>query len=638
MPEAAILVSRHAIDLSSPDFQKVTREFRLDVRAIDKEARTVPLSFASEEPCMRYFGLEVLGCTPEECDLSRLNNGGAALVNHNWDDQIGVTLQSALDVATKKARTVVKFSRSPRGEEIFQDVLDGIRSLVSVAYIVRAMRLVSVENDVETHRVTDWQPYEVSIVAVPMDTKVGVGRSANLPPLSAPAATKTASDKKTNIMPEILTTATAADVTNAANTAATNERARAKAIRAAAEQLMKSHPGHGDGLRSLANRAIDEGLEEPQFNAEALKILSSERLAPGAGTQEEQKRALLGLTGREQKRYGLMRAIRCAAESKPIDGFEKECSDQLAKNLGRSPLGFFVPDEVIMGQSKRRTLLAASPADGGFTVAEEQLESEFVEYLRNTAKVMGLGARLITGLQGNITIPRQLTGAVAYWCAEGASITQSSATFGQITATPRRVGTSVPYSKQFLAQTSLSAEAFVRDDSQAAIAVDLDRVAIRGIGGVEPLGILNLAAGDRSTSVAFSAAPTWPKYVDFWTQVATNNALLGSPKYLTTPASAAKAMTIAKFANTSEPIWYNGKIGVFDADWSNQFPLSGTLNQVIFGDFSQVLYLEWAGYDVVVDPFTGKKEGTVEVTIQRLMDMIIRRGKSFSISSDSGAQ
>ena len=91
---------------------------------------------------------------------------------------------------------------------------------------------------------------------------------------------------------------------------------------------------------------------------------------------------------------------------------------------------------------------------------------------------------------------------------------------------------------------------------------------------------------------------------------------------------------------TVDKIWMDDKVGVFRALWSTQLPTTATpvANQVIFGDFSQVLFLEWAGRDVVVDPYSGKKEGTVEVTIQRLMDVVIRRGKSFAVSADSGAQ
>jgi len=626
--------TRIASIIADPRTQKMARTFSVERATLDEAARTVELSFASENPVERWFGMEVLEVSDAACDLSRLNNGGAVLLNHCWDDQVGVVVRASIDAAAKKARCIVKFSRSECGEEIFQDIKDGIRSLVSVGYIVRKMVLQSVEGDMETHRVTDWQPYEVSVVAVPADTSVGVGRSQSTEKTTHRQST-------TNPMPEAPAAAPAVTLNESEirTAALTTERTRAKDINAAAAHLITRHPQHAESLRALAAKCVETGDNVDAFNRSVLADVLATTETRTPGIRQDAGAATLGLNGKERKRYSLMRAINLAAAGKPLDGFEAECSVEMSRKLDRPAQGFFVPDEILLGnRSEKRTLAANSNSDGGYTVGVDIMANELVELLRNQSKVIGLGARLITGLTGNVSIPRQLTGAAAYWVAEGASITQSSATFGQIWGKPRRIGTSVPYTKEFLAQTSLSAESFVRDDSMNAIGVELDRVAINGTGGSQPLGILNLASGDRSTSVSFGAAPTWAKYVDFWTQVATNNALLGNPAYLTTPASVAKAMTVQKFATYGDPILKDGKIGVYPAEWSNQFPSSGTLNQVIFGDFSQVLFLEWAGYDIVVDPYSGKKEGTVEITIQRLMDMVIRRSKSFSISSDSGAQ
>ena len=630
--------TRIASIIADPRTQKMARAFSVERATLDETARTVELSFASENPVERWFGMEVLEVSDVACDLSRLNNGGAVLLNHEWDDQVGVVIRAWIDAATKKARCIVKFSRSACGEDIFQDIKDGIRSLVSVGYIVRKMVLQSVEGDMETHRVTDWQPYEVSVVAVPADTSVGVGRSQPTEIHTHRQSTNThMATEATPAAPSApIVTLNESDIRTAA---LATERTRAKDINAAAAHLITRHPKHTESLRALAAKCVETGDNVDAFNRSVLADILATTETRTPGIRQDANAATLNLSSKDRKRYSLMRAINLAAAGKPLDGLEAECSVEMSRKLDRPAQGFFVPDEILLGnRAAQRGLSANINADGGYTVGTDIMTNELVELLRNQSKVIGLGARLITGLTGNVSIPRQLTGAAAYWVAEGASITQSSATFGQIWGKPRRIGTSVPYSKEFLAQTSLSAESFVRDDSMNAIGVELDRVAINGTGGSQPLGILNLASGERSTSVSFGAAPTWAKYVDFWTQVATNNALLGNPAYLTTPASVAKAMTVQKFATYGDPILKDGKIGVYPAEWSNQFPSSGTLNQVIFGDFSQVLFLEWAGYDIVVDPFSGKKEGTVEITIQRLMDMIIRRSKSFSISSDSGAQ
>lgn len=635
------LVTRHKIDLKDKQFQESKRDFKVERDGIDKEARTVELSFASGQPVDRWFGREVLDISDEACDMSRLNNGGAVLVNHDWEAQVGVVLKSWVDATTKKARCLVKFSRSEAGEEIFQDIVDGIRSLVSVGYIVRKMVLQSVEGDVETHRVTDWLPYEVSIVSVPADTSVGVGRSQpkeEVKPAAEPAVTIEPKTNSRNMSEENKTTATV-------TVDFTAERQRVADLNKTASQLATRHPQHKEVLFELARKCAETGDNVDAFNRTVLAdILKTDAATPAT----RQGNANAGLGEKDIKRYSVGRAIRLAMEGKAIDGLEREASDELAKKLDRQPVGFFLPDEIVARDysaikrngRNERTNYAGNGPDGGYTVGNDFLASEFVEFLRNNTVVSSLGARYISGLVGDVTIPRQVTGASAYWVSETGSITQSSATFGQIVGKPRRVGTSVPYSKQFLAQSSLSAESFITADSDAAIALELDRVALRGIGGSEPLGIANMATGDRSTSVTFSTAPTWAKYLEFMSSIAANNSLTGSPAYVASVASAVKAMTIPKFTSGVEGIWVNDMVGTFRAKWTTQLLTSATpvANMVIFGDWSQVIYLEWAGRDVVVDPYSGKKEGTVEVTIQRLIDCVIRRGKSFAISSDSGAQ
>lgn len=604
-------------DTRSKSFERTASVERTGLNLAE---RTVELSFASESPVDRWFGREILTMSNEAMDLGRMNNGAALLLDHDWTKQIGVVEKAWVDAETKKARAVVKLSRSALGQEILQDIQDGIRSLISVGYVIRKMVLESVDGDVETHRATDWQPFEVSFVSVPADPSVGVGRSLPTTPKQASKITVTMTPEETN--------------------AIASERARVKDLNQAAEHLTGRHPQHAETLRALAAKCVETGDTVVEFNRSVLAdVLKTEAQTPAT----RQGDAIIGLSQKDIKRYSILRAIRAAMENKPLDGLEREASDEVAKKIERAPKGFFLPDDIVAdtyGKNRAsRVLTAGVPADGGYTIGQEIMASEFVNLLRNNTRVMELGGRFIGGLVGDVTIPRQLTGASAYWVSETGSITQSGATFGQIVAKPRRIGTSVPYSKQLLAQTSIASEAFIINDSDMSIAVDLDRVALRGIGGAEPLGIANMAAADRSTSVTFGGAATWAKYLEFFSSVAANNAIVGNPAYIASVAAAVKAMTIPKFSNTATPIWDADKVGVFRALWSTQLLTTATpvANMVIFGDFTQVIFCEWAGRDVVVDPFSGKKEGTVEVTIQRLMDCVIRRGKSFAISADTGA-
>jgi len=138
----------------------------------DEAARTVELSFSSEAPVMRYGWKEILSHADGAMVLDRLNNGGPLLLHHDNEDQIGVVEKAWIEDG--KGRAIVRFSKSKRGEEAFQDVLDGIRRNVSVGY-----RIEKYEEDEEnrTITVTRWEPFEISLVPIPADASVGVNRA-----------------------------------------------------------------------------------------------------------------------------------------------------------------------------------------------------------------------------------------------------------------------------------------------------------------------------------------------------------------------------------------------------------------------------------------------------------------------------
>lgn len=349
-----------------------------------------------------------------------------------------------------------------------------------------------------------------------------------------------------------------------------------------------------------------------------------------------QERATLGLTDEQVRSYSLVRAINQIASGKKLDGFEGELHQEEQKRSGRDTAGFFVPSDIFTTRD-RRAMTVGSASGGGHLVGVDIDQANMVALLRNQSHLLGLGARVITGLKNDVSIPRVLTGATAYWVSETGTITSSNATFGQIQMKPRRLGASVPYSSQFLAQSGLGVDMFVRDDIMAAFGIELDRVGINGAGGSEPLGILNLASGDRATGVTFGAAATWAKVVEFETAVATANALGlpgGEYAYLTTPATKGKWKTAPKVANTAVFLWEGELVNGYAARATNQVPS----DKVIYGQPGQLIYGEWMGTEMIVDPYTLATSGQVKVTVQKLVDMVVRQTKAFSVSADSGAQ
>lgn len=161
----------------------LNREMAARADAIDANARTAELTFSSEEPYKRWFGNEVL-CHDDGCmDLSRLQDIGVLLWNHNDNKPIG-RIESAWVDADKRGHAKVVFDTDEEADCIFQKVQSGTLRGVSVGY------RVSVWEDVESGAMSTngrfagpcsiamrWEPFEISIVSVPADATVGVGRS-----------------------------------------------------------------------------------------------------------------------------------------------------------------------------------------------------------------------------------------------------------------------------------------------------------------------------------------------------------------------------------------------------------------------------------------------------------------------------
>lgn len=153
---------------------------------VDTDSRTVELSFSSETPYGRWFGDEIL-CHDEECiNLERFNNGlGTALFNHDRDAVVGHVEKAWIE--DNRGKALVRFDTDEQSETIFQKVQSGTLQGVSVGYSIKRYEVLDEKDSVssngrfkgpDTYVVTDWEPLEISIVAVPADPTVGVGRSA----------------------------------------------------------------------------------------------------------------------------------------------------------------------------------------------------------------------------------------------------------------------------------------------------------------------------------------------------------------------------------------------------------------------------------------------------------------------------
>lgn len=144
--------------------------------------RKFTLSFSSEEPYNRWWGTEILSHTDNAVDLDRLNSIGVVLYNHNRDKVIGKILRAWVD--SNRGYAEIEFDTDTEAEVIYQKVSGGTLKGVSVGYVVDVWEEVSANKKSSDGRFTGpcdiatrWTPYEISIVSVPADPTVGVGRS-----------------------------------------------------------------------------------------------------------------------------------------------------------------------------------------------------------------------------------------------------------------------------------------------------------------------------------------------------------------------------------------------------------------------------------------------------------------------------
>lgn len=603
----------------------LSRNFNLDREKIDEENRTVQLSFSSDMPVSRWFGMEVLDHSPESVNLERLNDGAPLLMDHNTSDQIGRVEQAMVD--GKRGNAVVRFSESVRGSEIFQDVKSGIRQNISVGYRIDEMELDSERSteDEEYYVAKRWSPFEISIVSVPADNSVGISRAAEGESMTT-ITNFVEKQMSEEVKTDPVVSAPVIDTQEVARKAVEADRQRSAEI----DAIAKKHPE----LAQTADEYKRNSLTVDDFRKVALESISKEK--PKAAISPE-----IGMSRKEAESFSMVRAINALVTNNwSKAGFELEASNAQSEKLGKEARGFFMPVEV-----QQRDLNVGTAAQGGHTVSTDLLSGSFVDALRNKLTVMDLGATMMTGLNGNVAIPAMAGGTTSYWVAESGSPTEAQASFRQIAMTPKTVGAFSDLSRRLLVQSSVDIENLIRSDLATTLATAIDLAAIHGTGSSnQPTGILATSGIGSVVGGTNGAAPTYAHIVGLETEVAKDNAANGSLAYLTNAVVRGKLLTTEKAANTAQFVWegQNSMRG-YNAEVSNQ--VSSTLTKgnqsassaIIFGNWNDLMIGMWGGLDINVDTSTGSSSGTVRIVALQDIDIAVRHAQSFAAMLDANA-
>lgn len=591
------------------------------------EGRIVEVAFSSETPVERFGEFEILSHEPGAARLERLNNGAMLLFNHDRDRYLGAVVPGTARIdADRVGRAKLRIREGEEGDAVLRDIRAGILTKVSFLYRVHATEATEPLEGRPAYRATDWEPLEISFVTIPADDSVGLGRSLNF---------SNQATKDHNTMNEQDTNAdarSAAEPPVPAVSPGSDDSAAAEARFFKLADLAKSVPN----ARELAAKALLRGIGESEFRTELLAEM--ERADAAKPKEPAAARGFAGdfLSARDLSKYSVLKAIRAAAmptdrKAQEDAGFEYEVSEECAKAQA-SRGGLIIP-----GAALARSILSVKTGSGyagtgDALVPVELLADQFVELLKNKLSV-GKYATMLSGLKGDVAIPTQLTGPGATWGEEDSDAPEGSATFGQITLSPKQIASYLPVTHKLLMQSAVSVDALISRILVEQIALGIDAAILYGDGANgSPTGIANTAGIYKKT---LSGTPTFADLVELESEISAANADVSVLRYAFGAKMRGAFKTAKKFASSASDatIWEpNGTVNGYECDVSNQVKTG----DVFFGAFDQIITAIWGGTELIADRHW--KNRRTNIAVFNDVDIAVRRAASFAYATTTASE
>ena len=365
------------------------------------------------------------------------------------------------------------------------------------------------------------------------------------------------------------------------------------------------------------------------------------------------QKPFIGLSRKDVNRYSLQRVFRSLINNKKLsDGLEGECDQEMRRNMTggvQHITGFGIPWDIFPRHTRGAGDMQVGVFGQGGALVQTDIPDSIVPVLRNKMVCGRLGATMLGGLEGMLSLPVATSASQPQTLGETAPANQSGPTFSQINLSPRRMTTHVDWSRQLALQSSPDIENYLRNDCITQNGVQFDQYALIGTGANnQPTGILNTAGVG---TVNFGGAPTWAKILEFEADLSTANADQPGTKFgwATTPGvrkawkNTARALAGATTVS-AVPLWEPGNFNDGSSDGVvNSYRAAITnnisLDRVLFGAFDELILATWGqGMDLLYDPYSRSKEGIVGLTLTTFGDVALKHAQSFAVSIDAGDQ
>ena len=384
-------------------------------------------------------------------------------------------------------------------------------------------------------------------------------------------------------------------------------------------------------MAEAAQKAIEDGTTAADFR----KIVLDEQ-ARKADADPVRSGAPNVLVPDNQRRYSVRKAILAMLPNvgtKVDTGYEREVSQEMAKQAGQEPRGIYVNMDLVAFQRQSRDFNQTT-GTGSNLIATNLLTGQFIEMLRNTTLVMKAGATTLPGLVGNVGISKQTGAGTAYWFdAESADITaESNPTVGQVSLSPKHIGAYTDISRELLLQATPAADTLVENDLRNVIALGVDLAALTGSGtGANPTGIIN-TSGIGGTTWATANAPTFTEMVAMETEISTDNALDGTLAYAMGSGLRGTLKTTVKAAGQGGFVFESDNtVNGYTAHHSNQL----AAGRCIYGNWADLLIGMWGGLDITLDNITNSLRGGLRIIMIQSVDIQVRNAVSFAYNRNS---
>jgi HK97 family phage major capsid protein len=624
---------------------------------IDVEKRTVNVIFSDESPIYRYAYYKgnyiecyvILSHDPGAVDLSRYNDKANLLWDHNDSTPIGVIEGALIDSMKKQGKCVVRFGKGDFASEKFNDYADGILTKFSVGCepfdYDNDATLLGEHEGIPLFRMNKWSPFELSGVCIPANANAKVGlamQGKEVPKADAANEARKAeemakAEEQKNKLKEIKMSDPIAEQKPVDVEAFRKEGREAEAIRQREIGAFADNFKSNAKIQDYARESKEKGTSFEDFARQAVK-LNAEKPEPVSQ---------VGMSKKEVESFDIMKVVRAlysGIRPDEMEGIEGESHRAIASKMSTQPRGYCLPNEI----QKRKMDLSFLPEEyrakvaekftvqvagtGSYLVDQYHDAAGFVELLYAESLIPQLSPMMISGLVGDMDIPKLTTGHTIYSVAESTAGTKSNPVLGRVLLQPKTITGLSTVSRKMIKQATPAIRTILMADLASSIAETVDKYITQGTGSdSQPAGLAK-ALTDASISAINCTSMTYAKMLSFVTALKNAKAYKNGVRILTTPDIIAIPANTQKVANTFSPLYdYDSKrtIGIPTVDSANC--KSGHL---FAGNFSDMIVADWGAVELdMVEDTTNPNSGDKTLRAFFDFDLGIRRAASFQWTS-----